>query len=183
MASIDLIEEVRKEMGYGPLPKINPNTQTPESVNTQSPNLGSAVIPAVLVGFYKHTRNDEQAAQLMAEKDADLNLETLFGEERDSTVRSVANYAGVALDEAEAVMKNAVAVTKDILRRAIKNPDGKTVSSFFSRQRSNILKHLPVDLNMGGIMKDSSMDDRTNKMEGPMSGMMHTIEKIFSSTK
>jgi len=27
------------------------------------------------------------------------------------------------------------------------------------------------------------MDDRTNKMEGPMSGMMHGIEKIFSSNK
>ena len=183
MASIDLIEEVRKDMGYGSLPKIDPNTQTPESANIQSPDLGSAVIPAVLVGFYKHTRNDEHAAQLMAEKDTNFNLETLFGSEMDNTIQSVANYAGVPVNEAEGVMKNAVAATKEILRREIKNPDGKAVSSFFSEQRSNILKHLPVELKMGEIMKDPSMDDRTNKMEGPMSGMMHTIEKIFSSTK
>ena len=70
-----------------------------------------------------------------------------------------------------------------VLNDEIKTMDGKSVSAFFSAQRSNILKHLPVELNMGEYLKDPSVDDRTNKMEGPMSDMMHTIEKIFSSTK
>jgi hypothetical protein len=166
MASIDLNEEVRKDMGYGPLPKKDPNTQTPESANTQSPDLGSAVIPAVLVGFYKHTRDDEHAAQLMAEKDANLTLETLFGEEKNNTARSVANYAVIPISEADAAMKNAVVATKEILRREIKNPDGKAVSSCFSKQRSGILKHLPVELNVGELMRDPSIDDRLIKWKG-----------------
>lgn len=55
--------------------------------------------------------------------------------------------------------------------------------AFFAEQRSNILKHLPVELHAGELLSDPAMDDKTNKMEGPMSGMMHTVEKIFSSSK
>jgi hypothetical protein len=33
---------------------------------------------------------------------------------------------------------------------------------------------------MGYLLGDESMDDRTNKMEGPISSFMHTIEDKFS---
>src|SRR5215472_4809323 len=107
MASIDIIEEVRKNMGYGPLPKIDPNTQEPESANAHFPDAGSAVIPALLVGFYKHTRDNAHAAQVMAENDTSLILEMLFGDEKDNIIRSVANYAGVPANEADTTMTNA----------------------------------------------------------------------------
>jgi len=35
-------------------------------------------------------------------------------------------------------------------------------------------------LQIGKLLNDSTLDDRTNKMEGPISGLMHAIEKKFS---
>ena len=184
MASVDVIEEVRKYIGSRPLPKIDPNTQLPESqpVRIFSPDLGNAVIPALLVGFYKHSRNETDAEKLLLDNSNKL-LEDIFCEKKSDIIRSVANYAKVSESEAESEMKSSCEVIINVLKEQIKTLNGKTVCAFFTDQRSNILKHLPVDLNMGEFMNDSSIDDRTNKMEGPMSGFMHTIEKIFSSTK
>ncbi|MEO7924436.1 MAG: hypothetical protein ABIR30_12220 [Chitinophagaceae bacterium] len=47
-------------------------------------------------------------------------------------------------------------------------------------QRHNILVYLPAALNLGDLLKDESLDDRTNKMEGPVSNFMHKIEDILS---
>jgi len=33
---------------------------------------------------------------------------------------------------------------------------------------------------MGDILNDDTLDDRTNKMEGPISNFMHSIENKFS---
>ncbi|HEY2727320.1 MAG TPA: hypothetical protein VGI61_09120 [Parafilimonas sp.] len=181
--AIDIIEEVRKYIGSQPVPKVDPNTQAPEIKKAQSPDLGSAIIPALLVGFYKHSRNKDQAAELLKENNPDNILEILFGNEKNYIIKSVSHYSGVSENNADSEMRNATAAIKKVLVKEIENPDGKSVSNFFTDQRSNILKHLPAELNMGELIKDPSVDDRTNKMEGPMSGMMHTIEKIFSSTK
>jgi hypothetical protein len=183
MASIDIIEEVRRHIGFKPIPKIDPNTQAPEPGKSQTPDLGNAVIPALLVGFYKHTRNESQSADLLNLKDTDNILTVLFGDKRNRIIESVSNYSGVSEADGETEMKNTVSSIIEVLRKEIKDINAKGVTTFFTEQRSNILKHLPVELNMGELMDDSSVDDRTNKMEGPMSGMMHTIEKIFSTTK
>ena len=183
MASIDIIEEVSKYIGSVALPKIDPNTQAPEIQKDQSYGLENAVIPALLLGFYKHTRNEEQAAEVLNEHDPDKILDLLFVDKKTNIIKSVAAYSRISEETATAEMKKAITDIKIVLEREIKNKDGKTLSSFFTDQRSNILKHLPAELNMGEFVNDPSADDRTNKMEGPMSGMMHSIEKIFSSTK
>jgi hypothetical protein len=36
---------------------------------------------------------------------------------------------------------------------------------------------------MGDIVGDESLDDKTNKMEGPVSSLMHKIETSFSGSK
>jgi len=182
MASIDITEEVRKHIGSEPIPKIDPNTQEPASIKT-FPDSGNGIIPALLVGFYKHSRNEQQAGELIKENNADNVLLMLFSNKKNDIIRSVSNYAGMSEIDTEAEMKNTAAVIKEVICKEVKKPDGKNVSTFFTTQRSNILKHLPVELNMGELMNDASVDDRTNKMEGPVSGIMHTVEKIFSSTK
>jgi hypothetical protein len=35
-------------------------------------------------------------------------------------------------------------------------------------------------MKMGDILNDEALDDRTNKMEGPVSGFMHRIENQLS---
>jgi hypothetical protein len=183
MPSVDIIEQVRNYIGSKPIPKIDPNTQAPNDKLSSTPDIGNAVIPAVLVGYYKNTRNENDAAKLMHAEENNANLEYLFGNEKANVITSVANYTHVSETYAEDEMKQVVSAIKDVLIKDNKNLNGNTISNFFTSQRSNILKHLPVELNMGELMNDTSIDDRTNKMEGPMSGMMHTIEKVFSSTK
>ncbi|MEP6682938.1 MAG: DUF937 domain-containing protein [Parafilimonas sp.] len=183
MASIDIIEEVRNYIGSKPVPKIDPNTQAPNDNSSLTRDISSSVIPVVLVGFYKNTRNEKDAGELMDEKGNNATLEHLFGDKRSEIIGSVAQHTDVSEAYVESEMKNVVSAVKEVLAKDNKHVDGKTLSNLFTDQRSNILKHLPAELNMGELMKDSSIDDRTNKMEGPMSGMMHTIEKVFSSTK
>jgi hypothetical protein len=54
------------------------------------------------------------------------------------------------------------------------------VMSFMSGQRDNILVFLPGPLQLGEMLHDDTLDDNTNKMEGPVSSLMHKIENIFS---
>jgi hypothetical protein len=44
------------------------------------------------------------------------------------------------------------------------------------------LIYLPGYLQIGQALRDETLDDRTNKMEGPVSGFMHSVEKVFSSS-
>ena len=48
-------------------------------------------------------------------------------------------------------------------------------------QRHGILVHLPAAMQMGDVLNEESLDDRTNKMEGPISNFMHAIENKFST--
>ena len=178
--AIDLIEEVRNQLGYKPLPKINPNTQEP--VSNQIPDIGSAAIPAVLAGFYKRTRSVEAAEKLVSTP-GDNMLDELFCEHKNDVIQSVAGYSHVPTDAAHEEMRKVADAVHNVLGQHLKDETGSNVMTFFTTQRSNILKHLPVELHMGELINDPAMDDRTNKMEGPMSGFMHTIEQIFSSSK
>ena len=52
--------------------------------------------------------------------------------------------------------------------------------TFMEGQRHNILVYLPPALKIGDILNDEAMDDRTNKMEGPVSGFMHVrVESLL----
>jgi len=178
--AIDIIEKIRSQLGYKPLPKISPNTQEPTT--KEGPDIGSAAIPAVLAGFYKKTRSEEAADKLI-HNEAGNTLEELFCENTDNVIQSVANYSRIPASDAQAEMRKVVHAVKELLQENVKDMKGSAVMTFFTTQRSNILKHLPVELHMGELIHDPAMDDRTNKMEGPMSGFMHTIEQIFSSSK
>ena len=178
--AIDLIEEIRNQLGSKPLPKIDPNTQEP--AQNIRPDIGNAAIPAVLAGFYKGTRSVEASDKLMNTPDNDM-LQELFCEHTDDVTQSVAAYSRVPAEDAKNEMQRIVVAVKEVLEENLKVVNGSNAMTFFTNQRSNILKHLPVELHMGELINDPAMDDRTNKMEGPISGMMHKIEQIFSSSK
>jgi hypothetical protein len=38
-------------------------------------------------------------------------------------------------------------------------------------------------MQLGRLLEDDSLDDRTNKMEGPISNFMHSIENKFSGNE
>jgi hypothetical protein len=58
----------------------------------------------------------------------------------------------------------------------------EAVKTFLIDQRNNILVYIPAGLQIGKVLHDNTIDDRTNKMEGPVSSNMHWLEKLFPST-
>jgi hypothetical protein len=97
-------------------------------------------------------------------------------------VQRVASYATVAAPVAEDTMD----LVADECLRFVRNELGSTLTPenlqlYFASQRQSILSHLPEDLQMGELLNDSTMDDRTNKMEGPISGLAQSIQNLFSS--
>jgi hypothetical protein len=60
------------------------------------------------------------------------------------------------------------------------NNETATIQKILVSQRHNILTYLPPEMQLGKALQDNSMDDRTNKMEGPVSDLMHFFEKVFA---
>ncbi len=178
----DIIKRIETSLGGDAIPKIDPNTQQP--ANNKLVSIDDAVVPAMLAGLYKKTRSEAGAAELIAGKQSNKSIfEIIFGEQKDDVARSVANYAGVPEADALTEMQDVADVSREYVVNDLKHDNATSLMDFFTAQRTHILTHLPPALNMGELLQDSTIDDQTNKMEGPMSGLMHGIEKIFSSSK
>jgi hypothetical protein len=179
----NLIETIQKNLGFPPLQKIDPNIQeTKEKTPDQSrAKLSQAAIPAVLMALYKFVRTDKGGKSVIEANGHTDWLGVIFDGKEKVAVDKVALYAGVSDKETESVMENiadeAVAVVK---QSSGENPTPDSVRAFLNEQRHDILVHLPAAMQMGDVLNDESLDDRTNKMEGPLSNLMHAIEGKFS---
>lgn len=181
-----IIDSIQKSLGYPELSKVDPNTQqaTVGESAVQARHFGQAAIPAVLMGIYKLGSTEQGAQQILQGSRSSGWLDVLFGENKQEAIQSVAGYASdVHAADAESRMESIAREAVTQIRRSL--PTAATfsdVKSFVSEQRSNILKYLPAGLHIGSVVDDNTIDDRTNKMEGPMSGAMHFFEKLFSGS-
>jgi hypothetical protein len=179
----NLIETIQKNLGFPALQKIDPNIQeTKEKTPAQSQaKLAQAAIPAVLMALYKFVRTDKGGKSVIDASGHTDWLGVIFEGKEKVAVDKVACYAGVTGKETESVMENiadeAVVVVK---QSAGTNPSPGSVRAFMNDQRHDILVHLPAAMQMGDVLNDESLDDRTNKMEGPISNLMHAIEGKLS---
>lgn len=180
--AVDIIEQIKQYVSNADVQKIDPNTQAPVNSEIQNTNAKSAAIPLVLAAFYKHTRNKEDAEKILRLNDEQTMHELFRGEDKNAS-SIISSFSNDGSEHAKNTIQKIIGATKKVLSDNLKKMDGESVTNFFTSQRSTILKHLPVELHAGDLLNDSTMDDKTNKMEGPMSGLMHGIEKIFSSTK
>lgn len=181
--SIDMatiIEHVQQRLGYPPLQKIDPNVQeTKNEIYNTEERLAQAVIPSVLAFLFKLMRNSEGCKYILSGIPVDVDI--VFKNRKEEAAEKIAQYAGVststALEKMEEVAEVAIRQIKETVGNDITEEKIKT---YMSGQRHNILVYLPAAMKMGDVLEDESMDDRTNKMEGPVSGFMHKIENIFS---
>ena len=106
-------------------------------------------------------------------------LGTIYSGKESDAVQQVADYAGISVDEAQRQMENIAQEAVKIVRDVVKTPDAEKLRSFMNSQRHSILSHLPATMKMGDILNEETFDDRTNKMEGPVSSFLHKIEDII----
>lgn len=182
--AINLVEAVQQKLNVETLQKIDPNTNT--IVESAEPRFGNEIyqvaIPAVLTGLYKYTRIDENNQAFVNNKSANL-LSSFFGDNTNNVIDKVADVTASAAADAKSKMEEIAEAGLHVLRENLpENFKDADVKNYLTAQRHSILLYLHPDLNLGSYLSDDTIDDSTNKMEGPVSNLMHTIGQIFSAS-
>ena len=181
--TINLVESIQKNLQYPELKKIDPNIQEVKDKEGKPvvDQLAQAAIPAILTAVYKLSRDDEGSMKLLNMGEKEDSLAVLFDGNETQLVEKVAQYAGVSGNQAESHLENIADESIKLVKEIVGNDAApQKLKQFMNDQRHNILVYLPAALNLGDLLKDESLDDRTNKMEGPVSNFMHKIENKLS---
>lgn len=182
--SVNLIKTIQENLSFPPLKKIDPNTEQPkaETNDFDDHKFSQAAIPAVCTGLYRFVQTDAGAAEILTIKNSDNWIAKIFDDNRKEAIQTISAYAKQSNEDPIAKMNEianeAVKVTKQNLPE---NAGIKEVKDFFSNQRNNILVYLPAELKMGELLHDNTLDDNTNKMEGPISSLIKSIGSAFSN--
>jgi hypothetical protein len=182
--SINLLETVQQNLGYPALQKIDPNTQrvAAEGKIPEKDKFSQAAIPAVLTGLYKYVQSDEGAAGFLRGDNSPDWIATIFGDEKKKTVQAISTYANEPGKDAAANMNTIASEVVKVVKENLPAGDPvKEVKFFFRNQKNNILLYLPAELNMGELLHDTTLDDKTHKMGGPLSTLMQSIGNAFTN--
>ncbi|HET9825551.1 MAG TPA: hypothetical protein VFP87_09455 [Chitinophagaceae bacterium] len=176
----NIVEAIQQKLGYRPLKKVDPNTQEIKEAYKMSPEekLPQAAIPAVLAAAIKYS-DGKDGINLLSQGTNENWLNVIYCGKENDAIQKVADYAGIEADEARRHMQNISNETVTIVRDVVKAPNAEKLRSFMNSQRHSILSHLPAALKMGDVLNEETFDDRTNKMEGPVSSFLHRIEDII----
>lgn len=184
--AINISEKVQENLGYPPLVKIDPNSHSNQDKPVDSSNgsthtFSQAAIPAVLTALYKYAQTDEGAAQVLSGNNSTDWAALLFNDTM-GTVQLFDDYTREMNDDprgkTNAIAAEAVRLAKEELKE---DATTRQVKDFFSNQRNNILVYLPPSLHIGSLLNDDTLDDNTNKMEGPISSLMNSIGNAFNN--
>lgn len=188
MATTNIIELMEQALNSKPLQKVNPNTQEVKKSaadTTNASKLQQAVIAAVLTGLYKLTRTHEGAEQVLGGNISTTWGDLLFGDSRAALVERIVSYSVSSPANVDGEIEMAGAEAATIIKTNAggnKTATADDVIAYMKTQRNNILQSLPASLQLGSLLDDDTLDDHTHKMDGPVSGLMHKIEKAFSGT-
>ncbi len=181
---VNLLSSIPRNLGYPALKKIDPNTQDIPSNQyaTNEERLNQAAITSVLIAMYKYTRSDQGAELILCGDMSNTWLNTVMGDTSKEAIRKVADYARTSDELAAQKMEVVAGETISIIRES-KPVAVNDVKNILLAQKNMILTHLPPALNMGDLLNDETIDDRTNKMEGPISTFMKNIGSVFSTSE
>ena len=183
--AMTLIQQIQQNLGIQPIQKVDPNTQ---DVKASAPvvekhTIEQAALPAVLAGLYKYSTTDVGSDTIL-KGSCDNWTGSMFGDNTHDIVEHVATYAGVTTDEAYRKMEAITNESVKVINENIKSGNGTTgVKDYLLSQRKDILTYLPGELHAGDMLNDNTIDDRTNKMEGPVSSFMQKLGNLFTSSE
>jgi hypothetical protein len=126
--------------------------------------LAQAAIPSVLIGALIHLAKQKEPSAHIPDMD------TVFAQKSSNVVEAIANYAHTTKEEAGAYISRAIAVLNQMATDDHRG-EGVALMRALENQQSDILKYLPSDLNIGSTLGIELIDDRTHKMEGPLSSI------------
>lgn len=176
----NILDIVRQNLGYPALQKIDPNTQHVTQSGTED-KFSQAALPAVLTGLYRYAQSDEGATEILHSNNSINWMDKIFYDKKEDVIEAITAYSQQTNDsiviKMNIIAKEAVKVAKEHLSV---NADIKEVKKIFKDQRNHILLYLLPALKIGELLHDDTLDDNTNKMEGPISSLMQSIGSAFS---
>ena len=182
--SVTLLEKVQQNLGYPALQKIDANTQkmVEDDSKPNEDKFSQAAIPAILISLCKYVQTDAGANTVLAsEVDIDW-VNKIFDGNGKEVVETIAAYSKQSNEEPiskmNCIANEAIKITKENIGS---NASIEDIKTFFKNEKNNILLYLPAILNLGEIINNNTIDDRTNKMEGPVSSLMQSIGSVFDS--
>ena len=180
--SINLMEELRKKLNLPELKKVDPNTQEVEikSDKEKEYRLMQAIVPAAVAGVYDCARSEAGLKFLVADGSSPDWLHLFFGDNAAEVKRNIEKYTDNSPEAVQTHFNSVSAEAVKILREKTTGDDrAAAMRNTMGMQRKLFLPYLPAELRVGALLNDEAMDDRMNKMEGPVSGFMHRVENIF----
>lgn len=186
-----LIDSLNSQMGFPVMEKEEPQKDSKE----QKPkSLRQTAIPVALAGIYHLAASEEGAKRilehLLNERSSLENanahdcLQLTFGDNTNSIVNTLAEYTGSSKENAKHELNETtrhayLLILKEIVTEQTKPED---ITRYMVDQRHSILVHLPAELQLGHLLGDDTLDDVSNKMEGPISNLMHNLGESFSGS-
>lgn len=181
---MSLIESLQQHLNYPPLKKVDPNTQEVTHDETETPEqmFGQAAIPSVLTGLRHLAASDEGATNILNSTGKQDWIPELFPENGIEVTHKVAAYSGYTPEVTYEKMNEIADVAAGKVREeAGEDCTALNIKQLLENQIENILLYLPASLQLGKIFNNNTLDDRTHKMEGPVSGMMKAISSAFNN--
>jgi hypothetical protein len=179
-----IITRVQEHLQYNPLKKINPNTgQVIDQPNTGNDHsFGQAAIPAILAAFSQYVQSDDGASDFLHNVHSGNWIQIIFGGREDNIVQAISRFSPQGNEdyylEMETIAGEIMKVTKEQLPA---NATIKDVKDFFQNEKGNFLSYLLPELKVGVMLDNDSIDDKTHKMEGPVSGLIQSIGAAFDN--
>lgn len=177
--SFNLPGKIASTLAFPPLKTVDPNTQEVFK-NSPEGKMSQSIVIAVMAGIYRLSKSDEGLDELAKSTHVNWSA-SIFGNEKEHVFKNVAEYSGLDVQTTEQKLDDAAAVAIRIIHEHL--PHGKNepvaIRHLLADQRNHILNYLPSALYLGNILSDNTLDDRTNKMRGPISSFVHKIEEGF----
>ena len=180
---VNMLEIIATNLGYPALQKIDANTQE-VTVNDNAPDehrFSQAAVPAILISLYNYSTNDAGAENILHGHINSNWTDIILGDKKNTAIQKIISYSGGSRENAQfkmnAIANEAVRIVKENMPLEATIED---VKKFMSNQRNKILPFLPEAIHMGEVLNNTTLDDNTHKMEGPISSLIRAIGEAFS---
>jgi hypothetical protein len=180
---MNIIETIQKNLGFDTLKKIDPNTQETTGEDTAMGNsaVAQAGIPTILLGIYNKLEATPDLNILQSEQSN--ILENIFGKSTNLVVSQIENYSKVRDKHISQQLEHIASESLRVIKDGIgSKTDESGIRNFVAKNKPDTLLYLPPSLDLGSILKNNNLDDRTAKMEGPVSSFMRNVEKTFNTS-
>ncbi|MBL0134292.1 MAG: hypothetical protein IPP79_09905 [Chitinophagaceae bacterium] len=180
--SQNILIAIQEKLKYPPLQKMDANrrdTETSESIKED--HFSQSAIPSVLTALCQYCKTDAGIESIIENNSSSQWLTIVLGNKKQAVIGKIAGYSeetpSIVEDKLNAILNTAISNIKEM---AGEGKDTQLIKLYLARQRNNILPYLPSALQMGELLDDSTLDDNTHKMGGPLSSIINALGNQFS---